>query len=53
MVAGQYNHFVRIESVDEKGVVKDDPGNWLRSDDQITWEEARALGLFENYLILG
>jgi hypothetical protein len=53
VVAGQYNHFVRIESVDENQVVKDDPGNWLRSDDQITWEEVRALGLFENYLILG
>ena len=53
VVAGQYNHFVRIESVDDTGVVKDDPGNWLRSDDQLTWEEARALGLFENYLILG
>jgi hypothetical protein len=34
-------------------VIKDDPGNWLRSIDKLTWEEVRALGLFENYLILG
>ena len=53
VVAGQFNHFVRIESVSEQAVIKDDPGNWLRSNDKLTWEEVRALGLFENYLILG
>jgi hypothetical protein len=53
VVAGQFNHFVRIESVSEQSVIKDDPGNWLRSNDKLTWEEVRALGLFENYLVLG
>lgn len=53
VIAGQFNHFVRIEAVSEQAVIKDDPGNCLRSNDKLTWEEVRALGLFENYLVLG
>jgi hypothetical protein len=53
IVVGQYHHFVRLESVTDGYVIKDDPGHWTGADNKITWEEARKIGLFENYLILG
>jgi hypothetical protein len=53
VVVGQFNHFVRLKALDENGIVKDDPGNPRGATLRHTWEEARALGLFENFLIVG
>ena len=53
VVVGQFFHFVRLQSLDANFVIKDDPGNYDRNDLKMTWEEARAAGLFENYLVLG
>jgi hypothetical protein len=51
-VLGQFNHFVRLQELDEEFIVKDDPGSWTRSDIRVTWEEARALGLFNKWMIV-
>ena len=53
VIVGQYHHYVRLESIDEKGVVKDDPGGWNRGDMHITWAQARAMGLFRIWLSVG
>jgi hypothetical protein len=53
VIVGQYHHYVRLESIDENGVVKDDPGGWNRGNWRITWEQARAMGLFRIWLSLG
>jgi hypothetical protein len=52
VVVGQFNHFVRLQELDDEFVVKDDPGSWTRSDIRVTWEEARALGLFNKWMIV-
>jgi hypothetical protein len=53
IVAGQFNHFVRLESSTDEFVIKDDPRHFLRGDMRITWEEARAMGLFWNRIAIG
>jgi hypothetical protein len=50
IVVGQFNHFVRLQSVDEEFVVKDDPGGFTRGNMRATWEEARAMGLFTKWI---
>jgi hypothetical protein len=52
VVVGQYRHFVRLQELTEDFIVKDDPGSWTRSDLRITWEEARAMGLFNKWLVV-
>jgi len=47
------NHFVRMESVTEEGMVADDPGGSQRKDRPVSWEEGRAMAFFHRYLILG
>ena len=46
VVVGQWHHFVRLQSIDENYIVKDDPGWYNRSNMTISWEQARAMGLF-------
>ena len=53
VVIGQYWHFVRLQSLDDEFVVKDDPGAVGRANLKITWEEARAMGLFNVWLVIG
>jgi hypothetical protein len=53
VVVGQFNHFVRLQSLDDEFVVKDDPGAVGRANLKITWEEARAMGLFNVWLVIG
>ena len=53
VVVGQFNHFVRLKTLDQDGVTKDDPGDPRGATIRHTWEEVRALGLFENFLIVG
>jgi hypothetical protein len=53
VVVGQSNHFVRLKALDDDGITKDDPGDSRGATLRHTWEEARALGLFENFLIVG
>jgi hypothetical protein len=53
VVAGQWHHFVRLQAVTDDFVIKDDPGHYLRGNAELTWEEARALGLFWNWIVIG
>jgi len=53
IVVGQHNHFVRLQSIDDEFVVKDDPGGFTRGNMRATWEEARAMGLFWQSISIG
>ena len=53
VVVGQYNHFIRLQSLDDEFVTKDDPGRYTGANEKATWEEARAMGLFTNWVVIG
>jgi hypothetical protein len=53
IVVGQHNHFVRLQAVTDEFVIKDDPGGHMRGNMQVTWEEARAMGLFQKWILIG
>src|SRR5215813_2071637 len=53
IVVGQHNHFVRLQSVTDEFVIKDDPGGFTRGNMQATSEEARAMGLFWHWISIG
>ena len=53
VVIGQYNHFVRLQSVSDEFVIKDDPGHFTGANEKATWEEARAMGLFTKWVVIG
>jgi len=50
--AVMYNHFTRLQAIHPDAVVIDDPGSWSQSDYRMTWEEARACGLFLRWAVL-
>ncbi|MCE7002916.1 hypothetical protein LWC34_08730 [Kibdelosporangium philippinense] len=53
VAVGQYNHWMRLQSVDEDYVIVDDPGGTGRLNRKTAWEEARGEGLFHKSLVIG
>ncbi len=53
VVVGQWHHFVRLQAITDEFVIKDDPGHFTGSGEMATWEEARAMGLFLNWVAIG
>jgi hypothetical protein len=53
VVVGQWHHFVRLQSVTDDFVTKDDPGHHTGANEKATWEEARAMGLFLKWIVIG
>jgi hypothetical protein len=43
---GMFNHWTRLQSIDDQHIVIDDPGGGRRANRTFTWEAARAVGLF-------
>lgn len=52
VISGTYNHFTHCYEMTEDHIRVQDPGHWDRADRKITWEEARALEYFWNYLVV-
>ena len=53
VVVAQHNHYVRLQAVTDEFIVKDDPGRFTHANARPTWEEARALGLFQHWIAIG
>jgi hypothetical protein len=53
VVVGQWHHFVRLQAITNEFVIKDDPGHYTGSNEKATWEEARAIWLFLNWVVIG
>ena len=52
VIANRVSHFVRLESLNEKEIIIDDPAEAGKNPPPITWEEARVQGFFRRYVIL-
>lgn len=46
------NHFVRLQSVNDDGIVIDDPGNRGGENNRVSWNDARKYGYFQHYLLV-
>ena len=46
VVINLYNHYIRLQTLNEDEIVVDDPGGTGRDGRKYTWEEARAMGYF-------
>lgn len=46
VIVGLSGHFVRLQSIHDDYVLVNDPARDTRSSTKLTWEEARAMGLF-------
>jgi hypothetical protein len=54
VVIGLTLHFVKLMGFTEKGIIIGDPGMWTTgSHRHIEWAEARAMGYFYNFMIMG
>jgi hypothetical protein len=53
VVVGQWHHFIRLQALTDDAVIKDDPGHYTGANETATWEEARAMGLFLNWVVIG
>lgn len=53
VIVNLHNHFVKLQALDESMVVVHDPGGTERGNKQVTWEQARELGYFKRYTVVG
>jgi len=44
---------VRVQGFTDEFVIKDDPGRYTGANEKATWEEARAMGLFLSWIVVG
>jgi hypothetical protein len=52
IVGHVHSHFIRVEAVDDRGVLIDDPGSHARHDYLLTWRESREIGGFTRFTVL-
>ncbi len=52
IIINLYNHFVRFESFYDVGFIEDDPGNQTRTNNKVSWSEARKNGYFRKYTVI-
>lgn len=53
VIVSEWQHFVRLEGLDETNVKLDDPGSYEKKDQKLTWPEAREIGCFHRWVLLG
>lgn len=52
IIVNLYNHFVRFKGFYKGGIIEQDPGNRSRSNNKVSWSEARKKGYFRKYTIV-
>jgi hypothetical protein len=50
---GQFNHWMRLQAINDEFVTVDDPSGGSRVNRKQAWEEARAEGLFWQSVVAG
>ena len=54
VVIALYGHFTRLQGIDDKELTIGDPAKWTTGQHRkVLWEEARAMGYFHHFLLLG
>jgi hypothetical protein len=46
VIAGLHGHWTRLYGIDDGHILVQDPGAWNRTEINVTWAEARAMGYF-------
>jgi hypothetical protein len=52
VLAGLHQHWTRLYGIDDDHIMVQDPGAWNRTEINITWAEARAMGYFWTNLVI-
>jgi len=52
VIAGLYRHWTRLYGIDDDHILVQDPGAWNRTEINVTWAEARAMGYFWTNLVI-
>lgn len=52
VIAGVYQHWVRLYGIHADHILVQDPGAWNRTEINLTWAEARAMGYFWANLVI-
>jgi hypothetical protein len=52
IVGHVHSHFIRVEGVEDEGVLIDDPGSHARHDFLLKWRESREIGGFTRFTVL-
>jgi len=53
VIAGLYMHWTRLYGIDGDHILVQDPGAWNRTEINLTWAEARAMGYFWATIVVG
>lgn len=52
VLVGVFSHWTRLYGLDDEHILVQDPGAWNRTEINITWAEARAMGYFWTNLVV-
>ncbi len=52
VIAGLHGHWTRLYGIDSDHILVQDPGAWNRTEINITWAEARAMGYFWTNMVI-
>jgi len=52
VLVGVFQHWTRLYGLDHERVLVQDPGAWNRTEINLTWAEARAMGYFWTNLVV-
>lgn len=53
VIVNLHNHFVKLQAINLETITVHDPGGFERDNKEITWDEARSLGYFKRYTVVG
>jgi hypothetical protein len=52
VMAGLHMHWTRLYGIDDTHILVQDPGAWNRTEINLTWAEARAMGYFWTNIVI-
>lgn len=53
VIVNLYNHFVKLQDISTEAITVHDPGGYTRDNRVVSWDEARQMGYFKRYTIVG
>lgn len=53
VIINLHNHFVKLQEITTDTIIVHDPGGFTRDNMAVSWEDARKLGYFKRYTVVG
>lgn len=53
VIVNLHNHFVKLQAISLENIIVHDPGGIERDNKTVSWEDARTLGYFKRYTVVG